>query len=579
MIRNMTLCLFVLTLTFSSLFAEWATTPMVGIQLTNDPDHYEYIKAYCQDGEGGYYVCIENEGRLYINHIDLYGNIRWPIDYPPEECFTDQDPGWLYAGPKRETVVMACNSEGIVWVAWSDFRDSYFDEEYWPTSSDIYIQKFDQNRVAQWNPETALLVQENVNTSASPYVNDHRGVGHLEPQYDGSIIVLWGDGSHPSISYTGNHWAQRFDTDGDPLWETPGIRMIPNSEFTSAPIFTYSSDGIGGVLFTYLNKVLRLLPTGELAWAFGDVEIDRIVRPRDVCKGYDNTIVVIGDGRRDMNELDYCFATVIDTSGNLVHGPTSIGDPEHDVTGFIIGQCDSEYGLLSYFNRDFCYYRINDSLELGFEHTIIDSAPRISAQSKQMSNYGYRVLSKNCIGGFQMTHNEVWGYDVDGNWVFTHALDEDPQNVEKAIFDVDESGNTWVFWMKLAPHRDLYVNIIGPDGEWGLPSNSINNPQERQTLPTDISLSVYPNPGNGQFNVSFDLVDPSPATFIVTNVLGQRIWYQSLHDQSSLRFAMANKTSRGTLSLNLNDQASGTYFIQVRTESGLLQQKRILLVK
>jgi len=163
--------------------------------------------------------------------------------------------------------------------------------------------------------------------------------------------------------------------------------------------------------------------------------------------------------------------------------------------------------------------------------------------------------------------------------VMTHALDEDPQNVEKAIFDVDESGNTWVFWMKLAPHRDLYVNIIGPDGEWGLPSNSINNPQERQTLPTDISLSVYPNPGNGQFNVSFDLVDPSPATFIVTNVLGQRIWYQSLHDQSSLRFAMANKTSRGTLSLNLNDQASGTYFIQVRTESGLLQQKRILLVK
>jgi len=575
MIRNITLCLFVLTLTFSSLFAQWPTTPMVGIQLTNDPDHYEYIKAYCQDGKGGYYVCIENEGRLYINHIDLYGNIRWPIDYPPEECFTDQDPGWLYAGPKRETVVMACNSEGIVWVAWEDFRDSWWDEDYYPTSSDLYIQKFDQDRVAQWNPETGLLIQAHVDRRMGNYVHDWRMPRHLEPQDDGNIIIMWTDQHQPTVPYEGNEWAQRFDPDGNPVWDIPGVRTIPNDtwgdNWTSK---LYHSDGIGGVLFTYKNIPLRLLPTGELAWPFGEVEIAEMYGPRDICAGYDNTIAIIGDGRRQNNEDHLCYATVVDTSGNFVHGPTTIGNPEHEFSGSYIGKTGcSSFSLLGLHNRNLTYYSIDSSLNNVLEPTVIDTHPIIRPvdETLTISKVGYRMVSMR-QGGYADSHMEVFGYDTLGVNLFEYSLEEDSSNAWRPRLDVDQSGNTWVFWTKLEPSDDVYLNIISPTGEWGLVSDGVGSPGS-STLPENISLHVYPNPGNGQFNVSFDLVDPSPATFIVTNVLGQSIW---IYEQS----AETRMTSlRSTLPLNLKDQASGTYFIQVRTESGLVHQRRILLVK
>jgi len=563
------------------LFAQWPTELMTGLPLSNNPETTDIIKAFCADSEGGHYVCIESNGRLYINHIDLYGNIRWPIGDPPEECYADNSYGWPYAGWKRGTMKMACHNNGDVWVVWEDYRDSYRSEDYSPTSSDLYIQKFDQNRIAQWSLPSALLVQENVSTSSETWVRDFRDPQHLEPQDDGSIILMWTDYPQGEVSYRGNHWAQRFDQDGNPLWETPGIGMIPEVEWIYYDASKYyKSDGTGGVLFSFRNKPLRLLPAGEMAWEFGEVEIDCIRGPSDACEGYDNSILIVGRGLIVNDDYDNVYATVVDTSGNFVYGPQIIGNSEHYNPAVNIGQCsEQEYGILCYDEPDYQFYRLSDELEITLEYVLIDTFPRISSLDRRITKQGYRLISRENGSEYQDTNNEIWGWDVNGNYVFHYGLNEESSNVDWKWYTVDQSGNTWVFWTVYGDQVETYANVISSNGDWGLPSNGVESTFSSSTLPSEISLHVYPNPSNGQFNITFDMIDPSPATFILTNILGQRIQAFNIPGSGPGMRSLPGYIKSGNISLDLNDQASGTYFLHVRTESGQVQQRRILLVK
>jgi len=567
------------------LFAQWPTEPLTGLRLSNTSDRYERFKASCPDGEGGYFICIESQGRLYINHIDLSGNLRWPIDFPPEECFTDSDPGFEWYYSWRGWTVMTHNPRtGETWVAWQDYRNSYrADNGYDPTSSEVYLQKFDSNRVAQLNNGEAVLVQAKVDTTANVYSLDERFPLNISVCQDNSVLLIFADADQDEFGYDGNLWAQRISQEGEFFWEYPGKRLIPDNQWGRIiyPPNKYFSDGADGFLFSYDHKPLRVLPSGELAWEYGSIEIERIATQRDYCEGFDNTIVIIGGGWIENGEQDHILATVIDTSGNFIHGPTSIGNPEDEFPAYYINSLNDEnYGIIGLSEEGLIFYKRNISFSEESIPVVIDSFPRIYSYPKHnfIANEGYRVYSTYLQGQWQDTHHEIWGWDVDGNHVFTFGLDEEPNDVSYADFWVDDAGNTWCIWMLGTYGAELYANIVSPDGQWGLPLNDVSEPGSKSILPSNISISVYPNPGNGQFNVSYDLVDPSPAKFIVSNVLGQRIHtFDIPGNVPGMRSLPGYFES--TLPLDLSDQASGTYFLQVRTESGQVQQRRILLLK
>jgi hypothetical protein len=78
----------------------------------------------------------------------------------------------------------------------------------------------------------------------------------------------------------------------------------------------------------------------------------------------------------------------------------------------------------------------------------------------------------------------------------------------------------------------------------------------------DNNVNVYPNPGNGSFNVNIDL-DKADDVFIrVLNVIGQEI----------LARQIAN-TQGGIYPVNLDNQSAGTYFIEIKTKDARVVRK------
>ena len=75
----------------------------------------------------------------------------------------------------------------------------------------------------------------------------------------------------------------------------------------------------------------------------------------------------------------------------------------------------------------------------------------------------------------------------------------------------------------------------------------------------DISISVYPNPSNGEFIIKSTSKIENIKLF---NVLGETI-YQTTKD---------NLQS----SINLSYQSKGIYFVQVKTEKGILNRKVVI---
>ena len=575
------------------LFAQWPTDLHTGLLVAEGSDSYEIIRTFVADNEDGYYFTVESNAQLYIQHLSIDGTTRWDVGRPNPENFTDEDIGWGYEGLGRGDVLMAVGQNDEVWVCWEDFRHASIAFDGYPTNSEIFIQKFNTDRVAQWEPETAILVAPQVE-EPNQYTTDFRHLLHIEPQSDGSIMVLWKDYDRISISYEGNLWVQRFDVDGNRIFEEyPGKPVFADTTWNRhyQGISESASDGEGGLFFGFRRQLLHLLPTGQLDWDLNSVVIDTLQGISNLLINSDSNIFIEGNGRTLYLDNDNSYGAIFDFDGNLIVPPTNIGlQSENADPGLFASSFNEDFVTVAYGDSGRYTYRFNNQLEITCEVVLLDTIPIIHTYGyAELFHHGFRIFSSNYYG-YQETDREIIGYDIDGNMTFAYHLDDDSSNIFRPMFTVDNSGNTWIFWNVGGydfgyPPGNLYANVISPDGDWGLPYNSVDNPSDSNIIPQNISLNVYPNPGNGQFTVTYDLVDPSPAQFLLTNVLGQRIQaFQLPRDAVATGLRGPGDTSQGymkaaTLSLDLKDQASGTYFLQVRTESGQVQQRRILLVK
>ncbi len=79
------------------------------------------------------------------------------------------------------------------------------------------------------------------------------------------------------------------------------------------------------------------------------------------------------------------------------------------------------------------------------------------------------------------------------------------------------------------------------------------------------SLTMYPNPSNGSFDIAFSLIEARPLSLSIVNVLGDQVLVQShpsIKDQ--------------TLAFDLSGVASGVYFVVLQSADETVTKKMII---
>ncbi len=75
-------------------------------------------------------------------------------------------------------------------------------------------------------------------------------------------------------------------------------------------------------------------------------------------------------------------------------------------------------------------------------------------------------------------------------------------------------------------------------------------------------VTIYPNPNNGSFNVNIELPKATDVTINIINVVGQQLSSRKV-----------NNTMGGTYSIELADQVSGIYFVEIKTATSKVVKK------
>jgi len=90
-----------------------------------------------------------------------------------------------------------------------------------------------------------------------------------------------------------------------------------------------------------------------------------------------------------------------------------------------------------------------------------------------------------------------------------------------------------------------------------------------QNVEINESLNVYPNPAMMEMEISYFAPQSANAEIVIMNMLGEEIFVQPFN-----LLAGVNKQKVNIVSLN-----SGVYFLQVKSEEGVISQKKIVISK
>jgi hypothetical protein len=100
----------------------------------------------------------------------------------------------------------------------------------------------------------------------------------------------------------------------------------------------------------------------------------------------------------------------------------------------------------------------------------------------------------------------------------------------------------------------MFIRMMKPGNKELEKLQSAGGVSGRKSLDDFTEIKVYPNPNDGEFNLSFNLKEKSEATVRVTDMNGKEIFTETIHKPASGKYEHA---------FNLKDYPNGTYFISV----------------
>jgi hypothetical protein len=156
------------------------------------------------------------------------------------------------------------------------------------------------------------------------------------------------------------------------------------------------------------------------------------------------------------------------------------------------------------------------------------------------------------IGGSHIDqYNAAWIENEDSLWAVGFTLSTDLPTTLDAIQPAD-NGLTSGFVQHFAIDTTADTTYVAED----------------RLLPTEFSLSAFPNPFNPSTSLSFDLHRSTDVEIVIHDVLGREV--------ERLRLGMLN-TGSHDVQIGNNDWASGIYFATVSTKTHLQTVKLLLL--
>jgi hypothetical protein len=168
-----------------------------------------------------------------------------------------------------------------------------------------------------------------------------------------------------------------------------------------------------------------------------------------------------------------------------------------------------------------------------------------------VAGYAYRFDSCGAPYDSEITvYDETNSTPGDGSWFNTNGCGDDGQ----FDFTATSSGN-YKFQVNdfnctnNATNTALYVTLIST---LGVEENTLN-----------LKTSLYPNPSNGNFTVSYSGQEPLKELQVI-DYLGRRVQSISLEN------------FKGSKEINLSALAKGIYFISIETETAKVSKRMII---
>ncbi len=142
----------------------------------------------------------------------------------------------------------------------------------------------------------------------------------------------------------------------------------------------------------------------------------------------------------------------------------------------------------------------------------------------------------------------------------------DQSSPQMTILDIEDGDYTWLLhWVDMrssgkADLKNLYTQGI----------EFVESSIEDGSIPKEFTVSqAYPNPFNGNVAIDVAIAEVEPVTFSITNVLGQKVFQQTLLPDRAGSFRI-NWNGRDILQRNL---PSGIYIYSVMTNTNIVNGK------
>lgn len=133
---------------------------------------------------------------------------------------------------------LALDNKGGFFVAWTDYRNS-------ATGADIYIQRFDSLGIPYFD-DNGIPVCIEAGSQQYPWAI---------ATSDSCVIIFWQD-ERPNFTNSADLYAQKFDLDGNPLWELNGVPVSQYNTPTPGTLLEYGvvSDNNGGAYVSWTRQ-------------------------------------------------------------------------------------------------------------------------------------------------------------------------------------------------------------------------------------------------------------------------------------------------------------------------------------
>lgn len=241
----------------------------------------------------------------------------------------------------------------------------------------------------------------------------------------------------------------------------------------------------------------------------------------------------------DINQFDMANdqLTALSPGNTLPNGRSAAIGFSLNVSGTTYGYMGLGIDDSTYYNDFWQFNPINDSWE---QVADFPGTPRFGAVAFATCGYGYVGLGEDLNSTYRQ---DFWQYDPNANsWTFVNHFPGTGRR-NAVAFVVNNVAYVGTGWDGNGRTNDFY-SFVCDSSITGI------NPITQN----DVSITIFPNPNNGNFEIDYDLNGSTNALLSLTDVTGRVVATYQL------------SSSKNTLKIDQSALNNGVYFYSLKTD-------------